>query len=204
VKEQPEGNRRVPQPARAESATSIAREQAVDRLVAAGCERQTLEGLFRLLVECKPLKLNSGITICLSPRDSLDDLFSPISKEKLPRMHKRVRNLLKDIGLLRRARLVRYLDDPHLAGCLRDAEMDLRLLADLLGNIPKRLKHFGARRRPDYTRRLTAIYKHIREHSGQWHDTHVATILNDLVPDSTAPMTAQALKEWRKRHGLTQ
>jgi len=82
--------------------------------------------------------------------------------------------------------------------------MDLHLLADLLGNIPKRLKQFGPRQRPDYTRRLTAICKHIRERSGQWHDTHVVTILNDLAPDSADPMTAVALKEWRKRHGLTQ
>jgi hypothetical protein len=69
-------------------------------------------------------------------------------------------------------------------------------------NLPKLAKSFGPQKTPDYTRRLSAIYRHIHERTGQWHDAWVADILNDLLLDAEHPDNAESLKQWRSRHGL--
>jgi hypothetical protein len=73
-------------------------------------------------------------------------------------------------------------------------------LPELVGELSKEI---GPRQRPDFTRRLTEIYRHIRERTGHWHDEKVADILYDLTPDPKHPPSAESLKVWRNEHGLS-
>jgi hypothetical protein len=209
--------------------TKVGRD-AFEELCQKGCDRRILSNLFLLLSapSCVRLKTGqtielraearsilgpdygakTGHTIELSAGDSSERLLCPVAEDELPRIARRAEKLLCDIERLRRTRLIRRLvadgrlpDDDLLGGSplleiKRAYFHGLLHLAELAGG-------FGARQRPDYTRRLKAIFKHIRECTGRWHDGRVADILDDLLPNPQKPYNAESLKVWRNEHGLS-
>jgi hypothetical protein len=64
-------------------------------------------------------------------------------------------------------------------------------------------RQVGPQFRPDQSRTLANICRHVREFTCQWHDETLAHILNALIPyDQEEPITGVSLKQWRKRHGV--
>ena len=156
------------------------------------------------------------------PRDQWESLL-PGTKTKhevvntLKSVSRRTQAFLRDLHRLRRSPLVRFLNQQRpinprdllalgsspltSAPDLRDCEF--RTLLELPQAFREVLEGLGIRQSPDRAALLSSIYKHIHERCGQWHDTLVADVLNDVEPGlEEPPATADSLKMWRKRHCL--
>jgi hypothetical protein len=134
--------------------------------------------------------------------ESSKELLYPITPSELNSIVRRTQAFERDVERLRRTRFVRFLvldgtlaDDPLLGGPLLP-----KLQSDSFRGIlalPELARRLGQRRRPDYTRYLTAVYRHIFDCTGTWHDKEVADLLNDLRPHPQKPYTQEGLKRWR-------
>jgi hypothetical protein len=147
--------------------------------------------------------------VSLSPLDRLEDALHGSGKidiRDLQRTAQRASKLLAEILKLKKTPLVAWLKDkgyiqPYdILGGSPIPETTACRFEGLL-NLPGFAKQIGARKKPDFERRLTAIYRHIRQRTKGWHDREVAEILYDLFP-SRAP-NADSLLQWRHRRGLT-
>jgi len=142
------------------------------------------------------------------PLDSFDTALNGMTLRELRQVSQRARKLLQEVQRLRQTPLVRSLVKDQLlneddllyspgfsfVSCLPQFNGLLKL--------PKLAKAFGARQRPDYQRCLTAVYKHIRSNTGQWHDRLLAEILLDLLPKEKNEINPAMLKKWRRDHNL--
>ncbi len=187
---------------------------AFDFLCQRSCDRETLGGLFVLLTHKEILRLKADpkrgherdVEIRLNRLD-VEDPLGGMSLRKLRQIASRAERLAAEIIRLRKTLLVRHLKaqgalapNDLLSGSPLSTGASTAFQGVL--SLPDLAKRFGAQSgRPEHTRRLTKIYRHIRQCTGQWHDAKVAHILNALDP--YVPQTEQALKEWRKRHNLT-
>jgi hypothetical protein len=183
------------------------------------CDRRILGSLFIWLAAPQKIALNSRAkapqrdrrrklkTIHFPPIESLEELLYPVSRQELITIVGRARALQRDVERLRRTRLVRSLvlegtlPDHDLLGGPFIREFRSEAFRGIL-ELPRYVKQYGQRSRPDYTRHLTAVYRHIFLCSGTWHDKEVADILNDLRPHRYQPQTPESLKRWRNAHGL--
>jgi hypothetical protein len=194
--------------------------KALYKLYGLGCQRSVLGGWFVWLhakgaVKLKRARATSGPTaIPLNPLDSLGstkELLGGLTLRQVKQIQTSAKKLEGQIRKLRRTPLIRYLaahrdlsdNDVLRRGLILDAfrpdEPDPRFLT--LINIHEVAKAHAPHNRPDFTRRLSGAYLHIRERTGHWHDK-VADILNDLLPNSKTEWDEFNLKEWRKRHRL--
>jgi len=192
--------------------------EALNMLVEAKCDRKLILNLLTFLADApERLRLSkreeweTSRPVSLSPLDDLPGALRGVSgkAEKidiraLQRTAQRARKLLKEIEYLKRTPLVIWLRennhlDPEdlLAGSLVPGLTASRFRGLL--ELPRLAKKAGARLRPDFTRRLTALYKHIHDRTGHWHDLEVSKLLYDLFPQ---PVETAALERWRERHGL--
>jgi hypothetical protein len=192
--------------------------KALNTLVEANCDQKLILNLLTFLADApqrlrlsKPEGWETSRPVSLSPLDDLPGALRGVSgkAEKidiraLQRTARRARKLLKEIEYLKRTPLViwlrenNYLDpEDLLAGSLVPGLTASRFRGLL--ELPRLAKRAGARPRPDFTRRLNALYKHIHERTGQWHDLELSRLLYDLFPQ---PLTPLALEKWRGRHGL--
>lgn len=201
----------MPERTHIETRLSGVGKKAFRDLVEVGCDPHVVDGLFTMLTTHSVTLTRKGsrpIEIRMSALDSWDELLFPVIKDELPQIARRARKLLQDIERLRKSHFIRHL---NVTGFLPQGDIlagsavgfgPRRYFHGLL-HLPEMAKPFGPKLRPDHTRRLTKLYQHIHERSGQWHDARVADILNDLLQNPGNPVTADSMKAWRSRHGLT-
>jgi hypothetical protein len=193
------------------------------KLCKEGCDRRILNSRLVWLIPPQKITLESKakaptyedqrakrdklITFYFPPRESLEEISHPITWRMLNSIVNRFHD---DLVLLRRTRLVRTLvldgtlaDDPLLGGPLPIPLLSKFRPEALQGIValPELARELGQRRRPEYRRYLKAVYRHIFECTGKWHDREVADILNDLRrPHPKQLYTQENLKRWRSLH----
>ena len=192
-------------------------DNAIDKfnkLCERGCDRETL-GL--LLVDLakywrtqEPFKLASGKIVYAYPLDSksaLDpqDGKRAISLNELRKIWARAETLISKIERVRRTPLVHNL---KLYGFIQSDDLlngrSSNRVFHGLRQLPQLAKTLTPKGRPEYSRILRKIYEHIRERThGHFHDELLAEILQNLKPGrSSRTLSAEALKEWRRREGI--
>src|ERR1044072_6295743 len=185
--------------------------KAFNTLCRLGCERRTL-GELLMWYSYSTVTLTSGRKIDIHSLDSwqtaLDahDGKAAITREELDQISARAKDLLSDVKRLIRTPIVRRLvergdiDSQDLLGGGPSAKTGV---FQGLIRLPKLVKEFGPRKKPDRTKALANICGYIRESTGGYRDELLAHILNSLtVHDQENPTTAPAIKQWRKRQGI--
>jgi hypothetical protein len=64
-------------------------------------------------------------------------------------------------------------------------------------------RYIGEKKRPDLNRRLRAVYAHVYKRTGLPHDDLLQNVLYPLEKKLGFLSNAFALKQWRKRHGVS-
>jgi hypothetical protein len=190
---------------------------AIDRfnsLCERGCDRQTLGALLLKLASywrAQPLNLRSRIVdpYPLDTKRSLDpqDNKPAFTYKELQEIASRVQELKSDIHRLRKTPLVQYLKLHRVIppdDLLYAPGSGSQSLYGLM-RLPQLAKTLSPTKRPEFSRILSNIYSHIHYSTGgHYHDDLVTEILQCLRPEDGNPtFSREALKEWRKRHRLT-
>lgn len=155
---------------------------------------------------------SDGFELSLHPLDRLDTALHGSSKidiRDLKTIANMAKKLMREVEKLKRTPFVRelqhrgYLQEHDLLGGAMVPNITQARFLGLL-NLPRWAKEVGARKRPDFERQLTKIYRHIHAQTGSWNDREVTDILCSLLSvglNSPTP-NPDSLAKWRERHGL--
>jgi hypothetical protein len=135
------------------------------------------------------------------PMDSFETALDGFQKRDIENLQKKLKKVSSDIEKLNNTKLVGSIDRHKFHREVFNMPTLLDYYAGKFINlILKEYDRVGEKQRPDYTKLMKGLYKHVRDKTKGWHDALIAEILYQLTPERQD--SELSLKQWRKRHGI--